>query len=87
MFAMPSTSFDLPAYASEFAHLLVEAQSPPPIHTRRCNKLVLDYLDIGAEEGKDSDRHDTFNCSPCLVCFGPPSYMYYFFKMIYKFIC
>ena len=57
MFATPSTTFDLPSYVAELAHLLAKALSPPPIRTRLFSKLVLDFLDIEAEQGEDSDRH------------------------------
>ena len=50
-------TFDLPSYAAEFAHFLAEALSPPPSRFRPFNKLVLDFLDIEAEQGEDSDRH------------------------------
>ena len=59
MFATPSTTFELPSYAVDLAHLLVEGLSPPPSRTRPFNKLVLDFLDIEAEQGEDSDRHDS----------------------------
>jgi hypothetical protein len=57
MFATPSTMFELPHYDVQFAHLLAETPSPPPICIRPFNKLVLDFLDIEAEQGEDSDRH------------------------------
>jgi hypothetical protein len=56
MFATPSTTFKLPSYVAELTYLLAEAPSPPPIPTRLFNKLVLDFLDIEAEQGEDSDR-------------------------------
>ena len=56
MFATPSTTFELPSYAAELANLLAEAPSLPPIRTRPFNKLVLDFLDIEADQGEDSDR-------------------------------
>jgi hypothetical protein len=56
MFATPSTTFELLSYAAELTHLLAEAPSPTPIRTRPFNKLVLDFLDIEAEQGEDSDR-------------------------------
>ena len=57
MFATPSTTFELPSYAVEFAHLLAEVPSPPLSCTLPFNKLVLDFLNIEAEHGEDSDRH------------------------------
>ena len=57
MFAMPSTTFKLPAYAAEFANLLAEAPSPPPSRTRPFNKLVLDFLDIEVKQGEDSEKY------------------------------
>ena len=49
MFVTPSTTFELPSYATKLANLLVEAPSPPPSRTCSFNKLVLDFLDIEAE--------------------------------------
>ena len=57
MFATPSTTFELPSYDVEFAHLLAEAPFPPSSRTHLFNKLVLDFLDIEAEQDKDSDKH------------------------------
>jgi hypothetical protein len=57
MFSTPSTTFEFPSYDAQLANLLAEAPSPPPIRTRPFNKLVLDLLDIEAEQGEDSDRH------------------------------
>jgi hypothetical protein len=57
MFATPSTTFEFPSYATQIANLLAEALSPPPCRTRPFNNLVLDFLDIEAEQGEDSDRH------------------------------
>jgi hypothetical protein len=62
MFAMPSTTLEFPSYATELAHLLAEAPFPPTSHTRIFNNLVLDFLEIEAEEGKDSDRYGSPNC-------------------------
>ena len=62
MFATPSTSLDFPSYAAELAHLLAEAMSPPLIRTRPFDKLLLDFLDIEAEHGNDSDRHGSLSC-------------------------
>ena len=59
LFATPSTTFELPHYAAELAHLLAEAPSPPPSRIRPFNKLVLDFLDIEADQGEDSDRHSS----------------------------
>ena len=57
MFSTPSTTFELPSYAAELANLFAEAPSPPPIRTPPFNKSVLDFLDIEADQGEDSDRH------------------------------
>ena len=57
MFATPSTTFKLPSYVAELVHLLAKAPSPPPSRTRPFDKLVLDFLDIEADQGEDSDRH------------------------------
>ena len=59
IFATPSATFELPPYASELAHRLAEAPSPPPSRIRPYNKLVLDFLDIEAEQGEESDRHSS----------------------------
>ena len=56
MCSSPSKTFELPSYAAELANVLAEALSPPPSRIRPFNKLVLDFLDIKAEEGEDSDR-------------------------------
>ena len=62
MFATPSTTFELPLYVVDLAHLLAETPSPPPSRTRPFNNLVLDFLDIEVEQSKDSDRHDSPSC-------------------------
>ena len=51
-----SNTFELPTYDVELANLLAEATSPPPSGIRPFNNLVLDFLDIEAEEGDNSDR-------------------------------
>jgi hypothetical protein len=56
MFTTPSTTFELPSYVAELAHVLAKTPSPAPIRTRPFNKVVLDFLDIKAEQGEDSDR-------------------------------
>ena len=62
MFSTPSATFEFPSYAAELANFLAEAPSPPPSHTRPFNKLVLDFLDIEAKQGKDSDSHGSASC-------------------------
>ena len=62
MFAMPSTTFKLPSYATELAHLLAEALSPPLNRTRPFNKLVLDFQEIEANQREDSERHGCQSC-------------------------
>ena len=57
----PSKTFKLPSYVAELANLLAEAPSPPPSHTRPFNNLVLDFLDIEAEQGEDIDRHGSLS--------------------------
>ena len=52
----PSKMFEFPLYVAELANLLAEAPSPPPSRIGSFNNLVLDFLDIEAEEGEDSDR-------------------------------
>ena len=62
MFTTPSTTFELPSYIADLVHLLAEAPSTPPSRTCPFNKLVLDFLDIKAEYGEDSDRHGSPSC-------------------------
>jgi hypothetical protein len=62
MFATPSTTSDLSSYVVELANILAEAPSPPPIRTRPFNKLVLNFLDMEVEQGKDSERHRSLSC-------------------------
>jgi hypothetical protein len=62
MSSSPFNTFELPTYAAGLANLLAEAPSPPPSRIRPFNKLVLDYVDIEAEEGEDSDRHGSPSC-------------------------
>ena len=78
MFATPATTFELSSYAAELAHLLVKALSPPPSRTRPFNKLVLDFLDIEAEQGEYSDRHDSPSFCLRLVRLETPSHTYCF---------
>ena len=61
IFATLSTTFKLPSYAPELAHLLPESPSPPLSRTRPFNKLVFNFLDIEADQGKDSDRHGSLS--------------------------
>ena len=62
MFATLSTTFELPFYTNDHAHLLAEPPSPPPNRTHLFNKLVLDFLNIEAKQGDDSDRHGSPSC-------------------------
>ncbi len=71
MFATPSTTFELPPYAAQLANVYAEAPSPPPSRTRPFDNLVLEFLDIEAEQGEDSDRH----ASPHVVLTHSPSHM------------
>ena len=57
MFAMPSTTFELPPYVFGLAHFLADAPSPPPSPIRHFNKKTLHFLDIEAEQCEHSDRH------------------------------
>ena len=41
----------------ELANLLAEAPSPPPSRTNPFNKLILDFLNIEAKHGENSDRY------------------------------
>ena len=78
MFATPSTTFELPSYAAELANLLAEAPSPPPIHTRPFNKNVLDFVDIEADQGEDSNRLGSPSIWRSPLSLEPPSHMYCF---------
>jgi hypothetical protein len=86
MFCTPSNTFEFPSYAAQLANVLAEAPSPPPIRTRPFKKLVLDFLDIEAEQGEDSDRH----ASPHVVMTHSPgnssraeSGKYRFYRVIF----
>jgi hypothetical protein len=54
MFSTPSTTFDLPPYAADLAHVMAEAPSPPPSRIRPFNNQVLEFLDIEAVQGEHS---------------------------------
>ena len=58
----PSKTFELPTYAAGLANLLAEAPSPPPSRIRPFNKLIENFLDIEADEGKESDRNGSPSC-------------------------
>jgi hypothetical protein len=62
MSSSPFNTFELPTYAARLANLFADAPSPPPTRIRPFNKLVLDYVDIEAEEGEDSDRQGSPSC-------------------------
>ena len=62
IFTTPLMTFELPSFIAEFAHHFIEAPSPPPSRTCPFNKLVLDFLDIEAKQGEDSDKHGSPNC-------------------------
>ena len=62
MFATPSTMFELFSYVVVHTHLPAEAPSPSPSGTRPFNKQVLDFLDIEAKQGENSDRHGSPSC-------------------------
>ena len=87
MFLTPSRTFQLSCYVVGLANLLAEAPSPPPICTRPFNKEFLDYVDIEAEEGEDSDEHGSPCCWLRFLYLRPPSHMYCFCFLFYKFIC
>ena len=76
MFATLSTTFELPLYVADLAHLLAEAPSPPLCRTHSFHKLVLDSLNIEAKQGEDSDRHGNPSCWLRFVHLEPPSHMY-----------
>jgi hypothetical protein len=67
--------------------LFVEAPSLPSSRTSPFNILVLDFQDIEAEQGKDSDRHGSPSFLLRLVRLEPPSHMYCFCLSLCKFIC
>jgi hypothetical protein len=71
MFSTPSTTFELPPYAAQFANVLAEAPSPPPVRTRPFNIQVLDFMDIEAVQGENSERH----ASPHVMMTHSPSHM------------
>ena len=87
MFVTPLTTFELPSYAIEFAHHFAEAPSPPPTRTRPFNNLVLDFLDIEAEQGEDNDRHDNPSCWLGLVGLETQARMLCFYLNFGEFIC
>ena len=87
MFATPSTMLELPLYATELTHHLMKAPSPPPTRTCPFNNLVLDFLDIEAQHGEDSDRHDSPSCSLGLVGFVTQARMLCFYLNVFEFIC
>ena len=62
MSSSPSKTFELLIYAARLANLLAEAPSPPSSRIRPFNKLIEDFLDIEADEGKDSDRNGSPSC-------------------------
>ena len=75
MFATPLTTFELPSYDADLAHLLAKALSPPSSCTRPFNKLVLDFLDIEAKQGENSNRYGSPSCLLCLVRLETPSHI------------
>ena len=79
--------FELSSYAAGLAKLLAEASSLASIRIRPFNKLVLDYLDIEAEEGENSDRNGSPSWWLRLMCLDLHPMCIVFAKNIYKFIC
>ena len=59
MFATPSMTFNLPSYAADLAHIMVDWPSPPPRRTRHFNGLVSNFLDIEALQAEASDEHSS----------------------------
>ena len=55
MFSSPPKSFYLPSYAGGLAHVFAKAPSPVPVHTRRYNSRVLDFVDVEAIQSDESD--------------------------------
>ena len=68
MFATLLMTFELPSYATGFAHQFAKAPSPPPPHARPFNTLVLNFLDVEAEQGEDNDRDGSPSHCLHLVC-------------------
>ena len=87
MFATPSIAFELPSYAARLAHQFAEAPSPPPLCTQPFNKLVLDFLDVEAEQSDNNDRDDSPSRWLGLVGLESrapmPCFLYEFFCFIY----
>ena len=55
MFSAIPKPFYLPSYAGGLAHDFVEAPSRVLVHTRRYNSRVLDFVDVEARQGDESD--------------------------------
>ena len=55
MFSTPPKQFYLPSYAGGLALIFVEAPSPVPARTRCYNSRVLDFVDVEARQGYNSD--------------------------------
>ena len=55
MFSTPPKQFYLLSYAGGLIHVFAEAPSLVPARTRRYNSRVLDFVDVEARQGYDSD--------------------------------
>ena len=55
MFSTPPKPFYLLFYARGLTHVFAEAPSPVPIHTQRYNSKVLDFVNVEAKQGDESD--------------------------------
>ena len=55
MFSTPPKPFNLPSYAKGLAQVFAEAPSPVPVHTQCYNSTVLDFVDVEAKQGDESD--------------------------------
>ena len=58
MFRSPPRAFELPLYAGGLAHHFAVAPSPPITRAHLVDRRVLEYLDVEARQGMESDRDD-----------------------------
>ena len=61
MFSTPPKPFYLPSYARGLAYVFAEAPSSVPVRTQRYNSRVLDFVDIEARQGDESDGSSSCN--------------------------
>ena len=55
MFSTPPKRFYLPSYVGGLAHVFAEAPSLVLVRTQRYNSRVLDFVDVKARHGDESD--------------------------------